>query len=392
MSNAPIRLIPVALLLIAFGGCGAKTVRVTVGQIGAGSSATSGAPSVSTKNTTRIGGATPIEDAAAVARTVYPGATAGARPAAVVLVNPDNWAVALVTAALASAPLRAPLLYDAPGKLPDISAQTLRTIHPTGAHGLGGAQVVTVGGVAAPAGYTSRALAGNDPYALAAAVEQLVSKTHGPPRQVIIVDADGPAALAMPAAGLAAESGAPILLVNASGIPPATSAALRALKQPALYVVGPSSAVSHKTVGQLRHFGSVTRITGADPVSNSIAVAQFTDGSFGWGITDPGHGLVFANQSRPLDAPAAALLSASGQYGPLLLLDSAGRVAPSLARYLSDIQPGYTDAPRFRPVRGVYNHGWLIGDERASSAVTQAGIDGALEIAPRGSPASAPTP
>ena len=38
-----------------------------------------------------------------------------------------------------------------------------------------------------------------------------------------------------------------------------------------------------------------------------------------------------------------------------------------LASYLGDIQPAYTSAPQFQPVRGVYNHGWLIGDETAIS-------------------------
>jgi hypothetical protein len=92
---------------------------------------------------------------------------------------------------------------------------------------------------------------------------------------------------------------------------------------------------------------------------------------------------VFANAGRPLDAPAAALLSATGDYGPLLLLGVATQVPPALVDYLSDIQPAYTDAPQFQPVRGVYNHGWLIGDEQAISAVSQAEIDSILEISQR---------
>ena len=92
---------------------------------------------------------------------------------------------------------------------------------------------------------------------------------------------------------------------------------------------------------------------------------------------------MFANDARPLDAPAAALLSASGDYGPLLALESASGLPSSLSTYLSDIQPAYTGAPQFRPAHGVYNHGWLIGDERAISALTQAELDGALEISPR---------
>ena len=38
-------------------------------------------------------------------------------------------------------------------------------------------------------------------------------------------------------------------------------------------------------------------------------MARYRDGAFGWGIVDPGHGLVFARAGRPLDAAAAAPLS-----------------------------------------------------------------------------------
>ena len=55
---------------------------------------------------------------------------------------------------------------------------------------------------------------------------------------------------------------------------------------------------------------------------------------------------------------------------------------PALAQYLGNIQPAYGTAPQFRPVRGVYNHGWLIGDERAISAIAQAELDSMLEILP----------
>ena len=101
---------------------------------------------------------------------------------------------------------------------------------------------------------------------------------------------------------------------------------------------------------------------------SSIDFARFTDGSFGWGVIDPGHGLVFARADRPLDAAAAAPLSASGTYGPLILLSSAaGRWTRPIADYLLDIQPGYNRDP----VRGVYNHGWIIGDAKAISVGVQ---------------------
>ena len=105
-------------------------------------------------------------------------------------------------------------------------------------------------------------------------------------------------------------------------------------------------------------------------------------------MREAGHGLTFVNAARPLDAPAAAPLAAHGDYAPLLVLSSAGSLPAALARYLSDIQPGYT--PSVPPVREVYNHGWLIGDESAMSARVQDEIDAILEVAPR-SASPAPT-
>ncbi len=79
-----------------------------------------------------------------------------------------------------------------------------------------------------------------------------------------------------------------------------------------------------------------------------------------------------------MDAVAAAPLSASGTYGPILLHDGGPQLARPLESYLLDIQPGY----RKDPVRGVYNHGWIIGDEAALPVVTQSRIDSLLQIIP----------
>jgi hypothetical protein len=347
-----------------------------------------GAVSVATSNTTRLGGANVAADAAAVARTVYPGLTHESRPAAVVLVDEGSWSGALSAAVLAGAPVRAPLLYAAGSSLPAVSAETLAALRPSGSAALGGAQVVEIGTSAAPSGLVTRAVAAGEPANTAAAVEQLLVSAGGPrPRQVIVLAANAPRAVQMPAAGLAAESGAPILFVTGLRVPPPTATVLASLHKPSIYVLG-AAYVGARTLHALRHFGAVTAVSSgageeAGATANSIAVSRFTDGTFGWGVKEPGHGLVFANAGRPLDGPAAAPLSASGDYGPLLLLEAASPVPPALASYLADIQPAYTSAPQFQPVHGVYNHGWLIGDEQAISAVTQAELDSMLEISPR---------
>jgi hypothetical protein len=182
----------------------------------------------------------------------------------------------------------------------------------------------------------------------------------------------------MPAAGWAAKSGDPVLWVTGNAVPPETVAALKTHGKPAIYVLGPAGAVPDAVLKKLGKYGKVERIEGSDPVASSIAFARYRRGSFGWGVTDPGHGLVFANTRYPQDAAAAAPLSAAGSYGPLLVLTDAGVLPVPLQDYLLDIQPGYnTD-----PVRGVYSHGWMIGDESSVSAAVQARIDTLLEIQP----------
>lgn len=354
--------------------------------------AAQGAVSVVTRNTTRLGGADVATDAAAVARAAYPGLTAATRPEVVVLVNEHDWLPALAASVLSSAPTGAPILFSEGNVLPAVTRQTLEALHPLGAPALGGAQVIRIGTSApVPDGYLARTVSLGVPSASAVSIERLlVTLDHGSaPQQVIVIAAADPEALAMPAAGLAAESGAPILLVTRSRVPVPTFNALAGLKKPSIYVIDPST-VGPSALTELRHYGHVSYITrarapsaGDAAVQNAIEVARFTNGTFGWGVKEPGHGLVFANAGRPLDAPASALLSATGDYGPLLLLASADELPQALVGYLSDIEPAYTSAPQFQPVRGVYNHGWLIGDEHAISAVIQAEIDSQLEISAR---------
>jgi hypothetical protein len=146
-----------------------------------------------------------------------------------------------------------------------------------------------------------------------------------------------------------------------------------------VFAFGPSSAISDKALKQVEDAAKApTRIGDSDPVQNAIDFARYDAGSFGWNITDPGHGLVIASDREPLDAAAAAPLSASGNWGPLLVTDDTHQVPDTLRGYLLDIKPGYiTD-----PTRAVYNHVWIIGDESRISVGFQAQVDDLAEVAP----------
>ena len=392
------RLRPFALalcvaLLVACGGrgddLGRQQTQPTIGASAddAGAASGLGFPAFATKNTTRVGGADPVADAAAVARAVYPATSRRNRPPAIALVDARDWRAGVAAAVLASAPFRAPLLLSNGKELPDATRDALEVLGPLGAKEAGGAQLIRVGDVPAPAGLRATTVSGRDPFALARALDAFAGAARGKTSEnVVIASADDPG-YAMPAAAWAAKSGDPVLFVTRDAVPAATRAALAAHRKPKIYVLGPPETISERVVRALGRLGTVTRVGSGDAVRSSIDFARFIDDDFGWGVIDPGHGLVFARADRPLDAAAAALLSASGTYGPLILLSNADRLDAPTNEYLLDIQPGY----RTDPVRGVYNHGWIVGDDKSISVGVQARIDSLLEItrenrrSPRGS-------
>src|SRR6476469_914264 len=100
-----------ALTALALGaaGCGKSSKEAvkapefpTVGAKGEKKQAAAelGFPVFATKNTTRVGGADPIADAAATARAVFPAVTPATRPKVVALVDGHDWRTAIAASAL----------------------------------------------------------------------------------------------------------------------------------------------------------------------------------------------------------------------------------------------------------------------------------------------------
>jgi hypothetical protein len=353
-----------------------------------------GFPSVATKNTTRVAGGDPIADAAGVALAVYPSSSSNTHPAVVTIAPTDDWEAALAASVLMAPPIHAPILLSGSSSLPTATADALNILTPGGSGTVGGAQVIRIGDVAKPPGLRAASVSAKDPYALAAAIDRFVSAAHGQPSSdVVIASADDPR-YAMPAAGWAAESGDPILFVNRSAVPEPTRQALLSHKRPHMYVLGPAGLVPGKVLSQLQKYGDVKRISAADPISSSVAFAIYRDppcpfgqpcahvpGSFGWAMRSPGHGYVLINAGRTLDAAAAAPLSGSGSFGPVLLVDKPSTLpTPVLNFFLDYATPGYTAEG---PTAAVYNHGWVIGDQNAISVSTQAEVDNLLEAVPQ---------
>jgi Cell wall binding domain 2 (CWB2) len=353
-----------------------------------------GFPAVATKNTTRVAGADPAADAAAVALAVYPSAAPGTHPGVVTLAPEDDWQAAIAAAVLMAPPIKAPLLLSGPGTFPSATSDALTELAPTGSGSVGGAQLIKIGDVPGRHGMHSATIKGSDPYVLAAGIDRFVSAAQGKTSPDVVIASGTNPAYAMPAAGWAAESGNPVLFVSSSGVPAATRQALLAHQRPHIYVLGPSSVISDSILKQLRKYGPVKRVGADDPAANSVAFAQYRDpacaygqpcahvpGSFGWALRSPGHGYVLLNDKRPLDAAAAAPLSGSGDYGPVLLVDTATNLPKPVLNYFLDYAtPGYTAEG---PTAAVYNHGWVIGDQSAISVPVQAEMDSLLEVVPQ---------
>jgi hypothetical protein len=350
-------------------------------------SETLGYPAFATDNTTRIGGATAAENAAAAALAVFPAATPKQRPAAVTLVDEESWPAAIAATVLMAPPVRAPLLFSGPDGVPEATESALAALDPQGSGQTGGAQGFafgaatvpdSIGGVEAIRAPGAKAGEPEDPAATAAAIAGLRDRLVGsPPDAIVLAPLEQPG-FAAPAAAWAARSGDPVLFAERSSLPQPTAEALKEHATVPVYVLGPSSAIGDGVLQEVRKLGpKVKRVAGSDPVANALALARYGDGGFGWNVDDPGHGFVLARDDSPLDAAAAAPLSAAGTWGPLLLTDSADTLPAEVRSYFLDVKPGYTT----NPTRAYYNHVWVIGDQEAIDVTQQAEVNELAELA-----------
>jgi len=335
-----------------------------------------GFPAFATKNTTRVGGGDAPAAAAGVALATFPSAGGVDRPAAVTLVESSDWAAGIAASVLAGDPIRAPILLSDRGEVPDQTETALDALDPEGSADTRDAQAFGIGDVDAPEDLRTTDVRGTDPATIADGVDKLRERLGGGPEHIVLASTEDPA-FAMPAAAWAARSGDPVLFVERDRVPQPTIEALKRHKDTPVFLLGPDAVASDKVVKAVEKVSpAVERISGQDPVANAIAFARHDAGSFGWNIADPGHGLVIANASQTLDAAAAAPLSASGKWGPLLLTENADVVPPPLRGFLLDIKPGY----RSDPTRAFYNHAWVIGDSDDISVGFQAQVDELLEL------------
>lgn len=382
----PLLLTLVAALAVAvLPGCDIGDDDGTPPQLGASSdddeaAAKLGFPATATRNTIRVGGGDPIADTAGVVSALFPATSDASRPPAVALVDSDAWQAGIAAAVLMADPLGVPTLLSDGDELPAVSEDVLERLDPTGSDLSDDAEIIRVGdGTPAPGGRKAQTIEGEDPYVLAAAIDRYVSVAQGEPSNDVIVASGEEPEFAMPAAAWAARSGDSVLFSRRNEVPRATLEALRRHDRPDIFLLGPESVISARAERALSRVGRVRRIEGENAVENAVAFARYRGAGFGWGVTVPGYNFTVANTSRPMDAVASAALGANGVFAPLLLTDTAARLAPALESYFLDVQPGYAEGD---PGNAVYNRVWILGDEQAVSIAAQSRLDEITELVP----------
>ncbi|HEY0277956.1 MAG TPA: cell wall-binding repeat-containing protein [Solirubrobacterales bacterium] len=340
-----------------------------------------GYPAFATSNTTRIGGADPTTNAAATALSVFPSTNEKQRPVAVALVSTEDWAGAIAAGVLMAEPVRAPLLYGEAGGVPDATNAALGALQPHGGAASGGHAMLAIGDVKVPKDMSAARVKAGDAASEAAAIARLRDRLAGRKPEAIVLASSSEPAYAAPAAAYAARSGDPVLFTEAEALSQPTVAELRRDEGVPVYALGPSSAISGQVLKEVEGIGKkgtkVTRISGSNPVQSAISFARYEGGEFGWHVADPGHGFVLSRSDAPLEAAAAAPLSASGSWGPLLVTDSADTLPSELRGYFLDVKPGYTTDP----TRAFYNHVWIVGDTGQISVEQQAEVNEIAELA-----------
>lgn len=334
----------VALALLALLLAG--VVAVPLRSLTAPEEGTDGRVHLNTKLSTRLAGGEAAAVGEAVARAVYPATSPETVPDLVIAYPTGDWRAGLAAASLVR-PLNAVLLPAGA----DLS-QAVARLRPRGASGLGGVQVLVMGGAEVPAGVSARQVDVDG-------VTGLRMSLDPAPRRAVVVDRDDPATavLAAPWAGYSGD----VVVFDPALVPDGLPS----------YGIGPVE-------------GAGSRIGGDDPARTAVAFAGFFDRGtgFGWNINastvETGYrGFVLANADAPAVAVLAANLARRGRPGPLLW--SGRETLPQPVNdFLWSQRPAFWTVPN----EGPFDHVYVLGDTEAVSFAAQAQADYALEIGP----------
>ena len=327
------------------------------------------------------GARTPVADAAGTASADYPGQTRGSRPRAVTLVDSGDWRAGIAAAALMAPPLRAPILLTdgerpAGGDLDrprhaqaDGRPAARRRAGDRGRNGARARRRCARG--ASPAATRST---------LAAAIDALRAPTSAgrPSQNVVIVSAErAPRSPCRPRPG------------RRSPATPCCSRSATAARARRGRRSGGTSGrtstcsarervISASVERALRRLGRVQRIAGphAGRRTRSRSRATPTRPSAGACATRATASCSRTRTARSTRRPRPRSAAQRQVRSAAAARRRRRRSRGPLENFLLDIQPGY----RFDPVRGVYNHAWMLGDE---SAIERRGAGADRRAAPR---------
>ncbi|WP_180357677.1 cell wall-binding repeat-containing protein [Streptomyces sp. NP160] len=181
----------------------------------------------------------------------------------------------------------------------------------------------------APGALEVQRLAGDDRIGTAIAVSQAVfTDADGAYAAFVASAASWPDALA--ASALAAQYGAPLLLVPADGqLPAAVRTELHRLKVEQVYVLGGDRSVSDRISAQLSDLAEVKRFDGNDRYDTAGYAASV--------LADPGKPLYVASGTGFADALGGG--AAAGAVGGALVLTDPARLPSSLAADVKTLAP-----------------------------------------------------
>lgn len=338
-----------------------------------------------TKNVTRIGQDDPVKVAVETSQLIWPASHEGNRPDTVLLGVKGDWKTNLPAVTLVHHPNNGPLLYASKNSIPKETMDEIKRLNPKGSEKNHGIQVILVGDFSDSVrrqleneGMKVDTVRGVNPADIATKLDAYYAKASGDlPQSVIVGSMDAPK-YTLPAANWIAHMPEPLLYVGKDNVPKETIDALKKRKNKAnIYILGPESVISASVEKELGQYGNVKRISGKTPEENSIAFAKYKDKStkFGWGITEPGHGLTFNRMGNIESAIASAPFAHMGKHAPMLLLEKETLSEP-MHKYLMSLQPTFKDDPTVGP----YNHAFIIGSENTIPFTTQGMIDQMLEI------------
>jgi hypothetical protein len=376
-------------------------------------------PTIATKTTTRLYGASPFEEAVSVTQHVWPAVVPENNPAennnvpdrpwGLTLVTPDDPLTAISAVPLLHFPDDAPILYVTKDGIPQVTMNEIKRLGDTGMSRFNNVDAFLVGAAANPAVENELKAAGlkyvevTAPSVpeLANKVDQLYGSIENPDsgvadmgngiQNVMIGSMDGTDyRYLLPATHWVAHMPTGLLWVTKSSVPQATIDALKRRNGRArIYLFGSTEQISSAVARQLAAYGPVIRITNDDPVDfnappvdnpvdTGIAFAKMWDpaGMVGWKITGPGHGFTLVNIDDWQAAVASAPLSHLGFHAPLLFTDSSGALPPAVEAYYKSVAPTYLTTP----ADGPYNMTFVIGSWSQIGWPVQARVDYVSEM------------